>query len=132
MNIYDSYGFKTDSLEMARAWAEDVLGSMELHESSYIGEYYRLDISDNENYVLQPNYCDDDWTEEDFQSCKILLYVNDSPNADKIREKLLFNNNDSIEFIRRAIFTEDGLSRKYRFIDGKDILISEINLADFS
>jgi hypothetical protein len=131
MSIYDVYGLKTDDLEVARSWIEGVIGTMSPHESSYIGEYYRLDISTDESYVLQPNYGDDDWTEEEYQHCGMLFYVNDSPNPDKIRERLLSNQSESIEFIRRAIFTEDRWSRKYKYIDGKDILVSERNLADF-
>jgi hypothetical protein len=132
MNVFDTYGIKTDDLELAKTLVEDVLGQMEPHESSYIGEYYLRTVSNEENYVLQPNFCDGDWTEEDYQDCGILLYINESPMRDKIREEILSEKNDKIELIRRVIHTEDGWRREYRYIDKRDVLISERNQASFN
>jgi hypothetical protein len=125
MNIFDAYGLRVNDLELARALIEDVIGHMELHESSYVGEYYVLTTSDEENYILQPNFRDDDWAEENYKYCGYLLYVNESPKRDEIREKLLSRYEDIIEFIRRVIYTKNGVRSEYKYTDGKDILVSE-------
>jgi hypothetical protein len=132
MNIFDAYGLKADDLEQARAWIEPVIGRMELHESSYTGEYYLLDISSDENYKLQPNFCDGDFTEEDYQYCGMLLYVNQSPRGNEIRKSLLSRLDGKIEFIRRVVYADDGVRREFKYINEKDVLLFEENLVDFS
>jgi hypothetical protein len=132
MSIFDTYGLKTDDLEQAKTWVEPVIGYMEPHENSYIGKYYLLIISSDENYKLQPNFCDSDFTEEDYQHCGMLLYINQSPRGDEIRESLLLGLDSKIEFIGRVVYTMDGLRREFKYVDGKDILVSERNQASFS
>jgi hypothetical protein len=131
MTISDLYGLRTDDLELARIWVEEIIGTLQPHESSYIGEYYRLNISNKEKYILHPNFFDSDWSEEEYQHCGMLLYIYESPKIDKIRKELLSNQSNNFEFIRRTVITDDGWDREYKYIEGQDVLVSERNLADF-
>jgi hypothetical protein len=130
MKKFDVYGFKTNDLELVKSWIEPIIGFLKPCESSYIGEYYRLDVSSTENYVLQPNYCDEDWTEEEYQDCEVILHVNQALRGDEIREKITSLLEGKVEFIRRTVVTEDRWNREYKYIDGKDILVFERNLAE--
>lgn len=89
---FDLYGFRTDDLEAARASVESALGvQLQAHESSYhCGDYYCLGKDGEENLILQRNFDDfeEEWTEEQFKSTPILLYVNHTQRPEELEEAL--------------------------------------------
>ncbi len=88
---YSLYGITASTLEDARVIVEQGLGlAMSLHESSWVGDYYRAGTSGGEHFVLQPNYdsFEDEWTEPSHQNAKFLLYVNETQRAAALRDTL--------------------------------------------
>jgi hypothetical protein len=132
MNIYDTYGFRTNDLAQGRAWIEELLEiSLNPHHSSYIGNYYRTPMSDKYIYELQENYYEEEgWAEEDHQDLGLILRISHSPKPDEIRALLLTKLQEHIVFIRREVITDDRWSRTYQYIDGKDELVKEQKLPD--
>jgi hypothetical protein len=137
MHVYDTYGLITKDLEKAKESLENLLGiSLQLHESEYMGGlYYRAGLPGRESYVLQKNDCGEEgWTEEEYQELGTILKISESTRADLVREVLLNSGSEKIFHIRRGVVIEnspeDRWSRKYHFLNGKDILISEEKLPE--
>lgn len=132
MNIYDTYGFKTNDIEQGRAWVEEVLEvSLNPHHSSYIGDYYRTPMSDKYIYELQENYYEEEgWSEEEYQDLGLIFNISRSPKSDEIRALLLTRLQEHIVFIRREVITDDRWSRTYQYVGGKDKLLREQKLPD--
>jgi len=93
MKIFDLYGLKENgNLESARELAERALGvSLAQHSSSYVGAYYRFGLSGSENFVLQGNFnqAEHGLNEKAFKEFSVLLYVNESQQADVLKKLLI-------------------------------------------
>jgi len=104
MNIFDVYGLNESTLEEACNLVEKALQiRMQAHESSYhCGNYFRLDLSNGANLILQQNYdsFDGEWTEESFKSSKYLLYVSKHDYPDEIKS-LMLSEDSRVSFLRR-------------------------------
>ena len=88
MNTYDLYGYDYDNnIESARQAVEGALSIiLNAHESSYLGDYYRLGSTGAENFILQHNYdeFEKEWMEENFHNYPLLLYVNGTSRAKEL------------------------------------------------
>ncbi len=94
MKIYDIYGLETEDYKSALSAIEQVINAkFEARESYYRGgTYYRCGHDpEKENFVIQRNFnpIEQEWNEEDFKQMKILLYVNRTEHADKLKIKLM-------------------------------------------
>jgi hypothetical protein len=81
MKTYDLYGYNGDAdIHAARGLVENAIGiQLAAHDSSYHGgEYYRNGLVGSENFILKRNHDphEDEWTEPQYKSCPLLLYVN--------------------------------------------------------
>ena len=92
MKIFDLYGLKGNGdLESARQLAERALRvNLGPHSSGYVGAYYRFGLSGSENFVLHENFneTEQELNEKAFKEYPVLLYVNESQQAE-VLEKLL-------------------------------------------
>jgi hypothetical protein len=92
MKIFDLYGLKENgNLESARQLAEQALRvSLAPHSSSYVGKYYRFGLSGSENFVLQENFneSEQELNEKAFKEFPILLYINESQQAEFVENLL--------------------------------------------
>lgn len=88
MSRYDLYGIRAENIDTARAMVEAALGvQMVPHEGSYRGgEYYRLGNVNEENYILQMNYNNNEaeWAESTYAEYSILLYVSKTDRGREI------------------------------------------------
>lgn len=59
---------------------------MNLHESLYLGEYYRAGRDGGENFVLRSNFVEveEEWTEPSCKEHGLLLYANETDRAEFI------------------------------------------------
>ena len=103
--IFDLYGIIAKDLDESRNLVEQVIGSqLQPRESSYRGgDYFGLDDLGTENFILQRNYDDTqgEWTESAHRDAPFLLYVSESPSADKYRSEL--ESRPSIRLLRRDL-----------------------------
>ncbi|MBG1262972.1 hypothetical protein [Nostoc commune] len=132
MNIYDTYGFKSEDLEEVRKLFEMVSRViLDRYKSDYMrGIYYSKGRTNEENYILRRNYSDEEgWTEEEHKNLGVILYISRSERIDELRRLLLNNFQGDIFFIERVVITEDRLYQKYQYIHGKDKLIFERNVS---
>ncbi|MEH2281078.1 MAG: hypothetical protein V7K90_07000 [Nostoc sp.] len=132
MNIYDTYGFKSEDLEEVRKVFEMVSRViLERYEGDYMGGiYYSKGRTNEENYILRRNYSDEEgWTEEEHKNLGVILYVSRSERIDELRRLLLNSFQGDIFFIERVVITEDRLYQKYQYIHGKHKLIFERNVS---
>lgn len=95
MSIYDLYGVVEGDIESARAFLERAIQiSFVPHESSfYGGEYFRIELPDHSSFMLLRNYNDteNEWLEEEYRGFPLLLYVNEHPCPDTVKDSLLDN-----------------------------------------
>ncbi len=87
----DLYGFKDGDLEHARMAVEQALDvRMVPHESLYLGDYYRLGSSGQENMVLRRNVdpLDGEPAEQAFANMPLLLYVTDTDRPEELQQIL--------------------------------------------
>jgi len=94
VKIYDIYGFKTDSFTDVTPAVERAIGlNFEMRESCYRGgTYYKYGKDPRkENFSIQKNYnpAEEEWEEENYQEMKILLFVNNTERANKLKLKLM-------------------------------------------
>lgn len=78
MKQFDLYGWRTLPLAVAVQRLTDLLGiPFELHESSYVGEYYLSRGEVAEKLTVQSNFEDEEGylIEPDFQGYRTLVYV---------------------------------------------------------
>jgi hypothetical protein len=91
MKAYDLYGVEARDLEAARLIVEQRLGiKLQAHESSYLGEYFRLGLPGGEHLVLRRNFDDreHEWAEPEFSNRPFLLYVNETARSSELRQLL--------------------------------------------
>jgi hypothetical protein len=91
VKIYDLYGVKGQDLEAARRAVEVALGIRFVpHESSYLGDYYRLGSDGGENFILQSNYdsLEKEWAESAHSDWPFLLYVSESERVEAVETAL--------------------------------------------
>lgn len=93
MKTYDLYGYISDNrIGIAREAVEAALGrSLKLHESSHhCGDYFRLGDLGSEHFILQRNYDEHEkeWTEKLHSKFPLLLYVNETIDAESWERKL--------------------------------------------
>lgn len=103
--IFDLYGFKISDIENARQLIEKALNvKFIVHESSYLGDYYKVKLNSNEDYMLQHNFLkhDEDWMEPQFTEYPLLLYINGTSRSEEI-EEILKNKISIIHFLRHKI-----------------------------
>ena len=87
-DVFDLYGFYSENIQLARNVVEEVLGKKMIeHDSSYRGEYLRLDIG-YENFILQSNFdlSEKECFEKDFANYPVILYVNYTNRSEKLKE----------------------------------------------
>lgn len=103
--IFDLYGFKISDIENARKLIEKALNVKFIaHESSYFGDYYKVKLNNNEDYMLQYNFMghDEGWMEPEFTEYSLLLYVNGTPRSEAIKE-ILKNEVPTLHFLRHKL-----------------------------
>lgn len=61
------------------------------HESSYWGIYNLAKISESENIRILYNFVDDDWQEEDYKDCSLLIELNQLNEPEKLMKILCEN-----------------------------------------
>jgi len=94
MKTYMLFGLHGADLQEARVAVEAALGiRMTLHESSYLGEYFRFDdvgFEGSEHFILQKNFDDveGEWAESAFPNYGILLYANETNRGPEIRDAM--------------------------------------------
>ena len=107
--IFDVYGFQSNNLdELAKILAKLLNVTWVLRESSYIGEYYSLEINSSEDFQLRYNYSEEDegWAELDFKEYLILLYISESPRFAEIEQILLGSVKINAVLLRRMKLTK--------------------------
>jgi hypothetical protein len=109
--VHDIYGFAADDLEYCKGVVERILGiGLEEHYSSYRGKYYLHRTVDHGEYLLQPNFVeenDEGWTFDEHQDCGVLFFVSRLPDTDRVRQCLL-STLDDIKLLSRSIVTSEG------------------------
>lgn len=127
----DLYGFKTGDLASRRAEIDTLfVATMEPQLNTYTGEYHGLRLATGVNLNLQRNRRPTDASalaEEEFPGHPVLLYVESTGQADKLRE-LLLRSLEGIEFLRREIVTEDGRFLRILRKAGRDFVVLEKRL----
>lgn len=91
MKTYDLYGFRHEDLEAARRAVEQALGiRLIAHESSYIGDYYKLDTMGEESLELRRNIdpLDNEPAELEFPDIGVLLYIHGTERAKELEQML--------------------------------------------
>ena len=89
---YDLYGTHAPDLEAAKEGVEKALGcTFELHESDYIGVYYRVQLGVEESVTIRSNRDPEDGSpaEADFPSEQIMISIDDTARSDELRRCLL-------------------------------------------
>lgn len=88
MKTFDLYGFATPDLDRIRRGLEEALGiEFEEHESSFSGTYFLHGSAGEENLIFRANFdsFENEWSEPEFKSSQLLLYVSESSRSDDIR-----------------------------------------------
>jgi hypothetical protein len=92
VETFDLYGLSFPNLEESRLAVERALGiTLVPHESDYRGgDYYRLHDVGREHFILQCNLhpLEREWQEERHQDAPFLLYVNQTPRSEAIKNAL--------------------------------------------
>jgi hypothetical protein len=105
MKAYDLYGFKTKSLAEIKPVIEKALGiQLAAHENLNLGDYFRLDNEEGENFMLQMNFdpYEEELIEDDFPDYSVLFYVNvNSTNRGNEIEKKLMEGIPGIKLLRK-------------------------------
>jgi hypothetical protein len=95
MKTYDLYGSDVQDIELARQIIADaVLVKLIAHESSYhCGDYYRSGDIGSEHFMLQRNFDEheNEWTEQDFKTFPLLLYINETIRSEYFENKLVLD-----------------------------------------
>jgi hypothetical protein len=90
--IYDLYGFASNDLHAAKSLLEEVLSvEFDIRDSEYQGgEYFQWGRTSGEHFVLKRNVdpVDGSAAETSFSTYGILLYLNDTPRAKELQEKI--------------------------------------------
>lgn len=92
MAIYDLYEVKASSISEAKELVEQAGISLEERESSYHrGPYFAYGEIGRENFELKINLdpYEDAPNEEEFPDSELLLYINNTPRSDELKEKIL-------------------------------------------
>lgn len=103
MPTFDLYGYRNQNLEAIRLALQHALGvKLQAHESSFIGEYFRLQNSVGEEFQLQRNFdpYEEEWAEDDFPDMHILLYINNTERAEEL-ERLIAERIPELFLLRR-------------------------------
>ena len=90
-SVFDLYGLRHRSIDAARSSVERALAvEFAPHESSYLGEYFRVGEMDGEHLTLQANYhpLEQDWIEPKYADVPFLLYVNNVASSEETRARL--------------------------------------------
>jgi hypothetical protein len=124
MNIFDVYGFESSNIETIKETLERMyLLEFVPHESEFLGDYYIATADCMKTYKLYQNRDGDDFHEDDYKSCAILLsidYIEDSQYFMKL------NMDNGIGAIPLRRFEHDGeMVRSYRFEGNEPILEAE-------
>jgi hypothetical protein len=91
MGYFDLYGFRNRNIAEVRDAVERALNlPMALHDSSYVGEYYRYGNVGEESIEICENSVDEEgeWPENSFQDFPTLLYVHETDRPEAIQEML--------------------------------------------
>lgn len=126
MKVSDLYGFQCDDIDQIRSVIESGLGiSMEPRESSYrCGDYFLCVNAAGQRLALQQNFDEEnqEWAEDDFKDCYVLLYVDSSGETTALRE-LLLSKIPAARLLRRKVLTDDNEYLSIDIIDGKEIIV---------
>lgn len=86
---YDLYGFVESRLESVKAAVESALAvTLEMRDSSYLGVYFRCDLRNGGELILQTNRdeASDEWAEDAFQKYPTLLYATTGAENDLVKD----------------------------------------------
>lgn len=88
MIIYDLYGTQ-DNIESVRKQLERVLNAQfAAHESLYRGDYYRVQLDQGEELILQGNYDPIDREPiEEYANIDVVLYVEGTKRAEELQQR---------------------------------------------
>lgn len=93
MADYDLYGVNAETLEAARTLITRAIPlCFQLHDSSYVGDYYLASGEGEETFKLRENVdpIDGEPAEMDYPGYRFLLYVDDSHRSDTLRQTMFF------------------------------------------
>lgn len=125
MEKYVKIGIKQDDIDKVTNDVEALLKvRFTKHESSYWGLYNLVQLSESEEIKLGYNYVDDDWREEDYKDCPLILELNNLQQPEEMVDVLCNNLSYVIPLYMRVI--NPGVSlRNYIFENGFTKLVFE-------
>lgn len=124
-NIYITIGILNDDIKLTKDILESLFStSFEEHESDYWGEYIITKLSTSEEIKVGYNYIDDDWREEDYKQCPLLIELINPQNPEEITKCICDNFRDAIP-IRMMEIEPNSYVKNYIFKDGKFCMISK-------
>ncbi|PAD66435.1 hypothetical protein CHH83_24045 [Bacillus sp. 7586-K] len=125
MKKYVKIGIKIDDLDRVTNDLEELLGvNFTKHESSYWGLYNLVHLSESENIKIGYNFVDDDWREEDYKDCPLILELNNLKQPEEMVDIVCNNLSYVIPLYMRVI--NPGVSFKdYIFENGYTKLVYE-------
>ncbi|MGN7942141.1 hypothetical protein [Virgibacillus sp. 6R] len=125
MEKYVKIGIKQDDIDKVTNDVEALLNvRFTKHESSYWGLYNLVQLSESEEIKLGYNYVDDDWREEDYKDCPLILELNNLQQPEEIVDLLCDNLPYAIPLYMRVITPGVSL-KKYIFENGHTKLVYE-------
>ena len=126
-SIYITIGILNDDIELTKDILESLFStstSFEEHESDYWGEYIITKLSTSEEIKVGYNYIDDDWREEDYKQCPLLIELINPQNPEEITKCICDNFRNAIPIRMRKI-EPNSYVKNYIFKYGKFCVISE-------
>lgn len=93
------------------------------HESSFWGIYYMSkEIDGIEDIEIKNNYVDEEWQEDEFKDCPIIIYLNGVQSDVETLNFILKKLDKSV----KAVFISDVQNeycKKYSYLDGEKVLL---------
>jgi len=125
MEKYVKIGMKQDDIEKVTNDVEALLNvRFTKYESSYWGIYNLVHLSESEEIKLGYNYVDDDWREEEYKDCPLILELNNLQQPEEMVNLLCDKLSYAIPLYMRVITPGVSL-KKYIFDNGQTKLVFE-------
>lgn len=125
MEKYVKIGIKQDDIDKVTNDVEALLNvRFTKHESSYWGIYNLVLLSESEEIKLGYNYVDDDWREEDYKDCPLILELNNLQQPEEIVD-VLCNNLSYVTPLYMRVINPGVSLRNYIFENGFTKLVFE-------